>query len=141
MTPVSPQKSFPTDAGINWLLGQPRRKSVDGHLSRLVPPQGRQGIQFPVKEGGVESILEDRDGAIWITRSRVGGSRWVALPNRWKRSEVLRQGQERRQPRLFCDRPCPRQLGRHLVRMPDVMPLERKLDQPLHGRADGSSIR
>jgi signal transduction histidine kinase/ligand-binding sensor domain-containing protein len=73
MTPVSPQKSFPTDAGINWLLG-----SRDGSLW-MATYQGlyrlKDGLAFslPIKRGGVQSVLEDHAGAIWITRSRVGG--------------------------------------------------------------------
>jgi signal transduction histidine kinase/ligand-binding sensor domain-containing protein len=73
MTPVLPQKSFPTESGISWLLG-----SRDGSLwmatyrglSRL---KDGEAFSFPIRRGGVESILEDRDGAIWITRSHVGG--------------------------------------------------------------------
>jgi signal transduction histidine kinase/ligand-binding sensor domain-containing protein len=74
MTPVSPQKSFPTDAGINWLLG-----GRDGSLwmatyQGLYRLKDGEAFSLPIKRGGVESILEDRDGAIWITRSRVGGT-------------------------------------------------------------------
>jgi signal transduction histidine kinase/ligand-binding sensor domain-containing protein len=73
MTPVLSQKSFPTESGISWLLG-----SRDGSLwmatyrglSRL---KDGEAFSFPIRKGGVESILEDRDGAIWITRSHVGG--------------------------------------------------------------------
>jgi signal transduction histidine kinase/ligand-binding sensor domain-containing protein len=74
LTPVLPQKSFPTDAGINWLLG-----SRDGSLW-MATYHGlyrlKEGAAFslPIKRGGVESIIEGRDGAIWITRSRVGGT-------------------------------------------------------------------
>ena len=73
MTPVSPQKSFPTDAGINWLLG-----SRDGSLwmatfHGLYRLKDGEAFSFPIKRGGVESIIEDHDGAIWVTRSRVGG--------------------------------------------------------------------
>jgi signal transduction histidine kinase/ligand-binding sensor domain-containing protein len=73
MTPVLPQKSFPTDAGINWLLG-----SRDGSLwmatyHGLYRLKGGEAFSLPITRGGVESILEDRNGAIWITRSRVGG--------------------------------------------------------------------
>ena len=73
MTPVLPQKSFPTDAGINWLLG-----SRDGSLwmatyHGLYRLKDGEAFSLPIKRGGVESILEDHDGAIWITRSRVGG--------------------------------------------------------------------
>jgi signal transduction histidine kinase/ligand-binding sensor domain-containing protein len=73
MTPVSPQKSFPTESGINWLLG-----SRDGSLwmatyHGLYRLKDGEAFKYPIKRGGVESILEDHDGAIWITRSRVGG--------------------------------------------------------------------
>src|SRR5580698_5300265 len=74
MTPVSPQKSFPTDAGINWLLG-----SRDGSLwmatyHGLYRLKDGEAFSLPIKRGGVESILEDHDGAIWITRTRVSGT-------------------------------------------------------------------
>jgi signal transduction histidine kinase/ligand-binding sensor domain-containing protein len=73
LAPVAPQKDFPTDAGINWLLG-----SRDGSLwmatyhgvHRL---KHGEAFSFPIKRGGVESILQDHSDAIWITRSRVGG--------------------------------------------------------------------
>jgi len=73
MTPVLPQKSLPTDSGINWLLG-----SRDGDLwmatyHGLYRLKDGEAFSFPIKRGGVESILEDHNGAIWITRSRVGG--------------------------------------------------------------------
>ena len=73
ITPISPQKSFPTDAGINWLLG-----SLDGSLwmgtyRGLYRLKDGEAFSFPIKRGGVESILEDHEGAIWITRSRVSG--------------------------------------------------------------------
>jgi signal transduction histidine kinase/ligand-binding sensor domain-containing protein len=73
MTPVLPQKSFPTDAGINWLLG-----SRDGSLwmatyHGLYRLKDGEAFSLPIKRGGVQSIIEDHDGAIWITRSRVGG--------------------------------------------------------------------
>jgi signal transduction histidine kinase/ligand-binding sensor domain-containing protein len=73
MTPVLPQKSFPTDAGINWLLG-----SRDGSLwmatyHGLYRLKDGEAFTLPIKRGGVQSVLEDPDGAIWITRSRVGG--------------------------------------------------------------------
>src|ERR1700761_7959829 len=74
MTPVPPQKSFPTDATINWLLG-----SRDGSLwmatyQGLYRLKDGEAFSLPIKRGGVQSILEDHDGAIWITRSRVGGA-------------------------------------------------------------------
>jgi signal transduction histidine kinase/ligand-binding sensor domain-containing protein len=73
MTPVLPQKSFPTESGINWLLG-----SRDGSLwmatyHGLYRLKDGEAFGFPIKRGGVEGILEDHAGAIWITRSRVGG--------------------------------------------------------------------
>ena len=73
MTPMLPQKSFPTDAGINWLLG-----SRDGSLwmatyHGLYRHKDGEASSSPITNGGVESILEDHDGAIWVTRSRVGG--------------------------------------------------------------------
>jgi signal transduction histidine kinase/ligand-binding sensor domain-containing protein len=74
MTPVSPQKSFPTDATINWLLG-----SRDGSLwmatyQGLYRLRDGEASSLPIKRGGVESILEDHDGAVWITRTRVSGT-------------------------------------------------------------------
>jgi signal transduction histidine kinase/ligand-binding sensor domain-containing protein len=71
MTPVLSQKSFPTDAGINWLLG-----SRDGSLwmatyKGLNRLRNGEAFSFPIRRGGVESILEDHAGTIWITRSRV----------------------------------------------------------------------
>ena len=73
LTPVLPHKSFPTESGINWILG-----SRDGSLwmatyHGLYRLKDGEAFSFPIKRGGVESILEDHDGAIWITRSRVGG--------------------------------------------------------------------
>jgi signal transduction histidine kinase/ligand-binding sensor domain-containing protein len=73
MTPVLPQTSFPTESGINWLLG-----SRDGSLwmatyHGLHRLKDGKAFSFPINRGGVESILEDHNGAIWITRSRVGG--------------------------------------------------------------------
>src|ERR1700722_9772673 len=73
MTPVLPQKSFPTDAGINWLLG-----SRDGSLwmatyHGLYRLKNGEALSFPIERGGVESIIEDHTGAIWITRSNVHG--------------------------------------------------------------------
>lgn len=73
LTPVPSQPSFPTDAGINWLLG-----SRDGSLwmatyQGLYRLKNGETLGFPIKRGGVESIIEDHAGAIWITRSRVGG--------------------------------------------------------------------
>ena len=74
MTTMSPQETFPTDAGINWLLG-----SRDGSLwmatyHGVYRLKDGKAFASPTKRGGVESILEDHDGAIWITRTRVGGT-------------------------------------------------------------------
>ena len=74
MTPVLPQKSFPTDAGINWLMG-----SRDGSLwmatyHGVYRLKDGEAFSLPIKRGGVESILEDHDGVLWITRSRVSGA-------------------------------------------------------------------
>jgi signal transduction histidine kinase/ligand-binding sensor domain-containing protein len=79
MTPMLPQKSFPTDAGINWLLG-----SRDGSLwmatySGLNRLKDGEGSSFRIKSGGVQSILEDHAGAIWITRSRGAAAKDGAL--------------------------------------------------------------
>jgi signal transduction histidine kinase/ligand-binding sensor domain-containing protein len=73
LTPVLPRKSFPTDEGISWLLG-----SRDGSLwmatyRGLYRLKDGEAFSLSIKRGGVQSILEDHDGAIWITRSRVGG--------------------------------------------------------------------
>jgi signal transduction histidine kinase/ligand-binding sensor domain-containing protein len=70
MTRVPPQKSFPTEsAGINWLLG-----SRDGSLwmatySGLSRLKDGEAFTLPIRSGGVQSVLEDHAGAIWITRS------------------------------------------------------------------------
>jgi signal transduction histidine kinase/ligand-binding sensor domain-containing protein len=74
MTPVLPQKFFPTDAGINWLLG-----SRDGSLwmatyHGLYRLKDGEAYGLLLKRGGVESIVEDHAGAIWVTRTRVGGT-------------------------------------------------------------------
>jgi signal transduction histidine kinase/ligand-binding sensor domain-containing protein len=74
MTPVLPQKSFPTQSGINWLLG-----SRDGSLwmatyrglSRL--NKDGETFSFPIKRGAVQRIIEDHAGTIWITRSDLFG--------------------------------------------------------------------
>jgi signal transduction histidine kinase/ligand-binding sensor domain-containing protein len=73
MVPVPPQKFFPTDVGINALLG-----SRDGSLwmatyqglSRL---KDGKAFSFPIKSGAVQGILEDHAGTIWITRSDTNG--------------------------------------------------------------------
>jgi ligand-binding sensor domain-containing protein/signal transduction histidine kinase len=71
MTPVPPQKSFPTDEGINWLLGSRDGSLWMGTYNGLYRLKDGEAFSLPIKRGGVESILEDRDGAIWITRTRV----------------------------------------------------------------------
>jgi signal transduction histidine kinase/ligand-binding sensor domain-containing protein len=73
MTPALAQKSFPPDQGINSLLG-----SRDGSLwivtyNGLNRLKGGEAFSFPIHRGGVESILEDHNGAVWITRSNVAG--------------------------------------------------------------------
>lgn len=73
LTPVPPQESFPTEAGINWLLG-----TSDGSLwmatyTGLYRMKDGRTFRMPISRGGVQSILEAHDGAIWITRVRVGG--------------------------------------------------------------------
>src|SRR5271156_5614166 len=73
LTPVPPQKDFPTEAGINWLLG-----ARDGSLwmatyHGVYRRKGGEDYAFPIKRGGVESIIQDHNDAIWITRTRVGG--------------------------------------------------------------------
>jgi signal transduction histidine kinase/ligand-binding sensor domain-containing protein len=73
MTPVPTQKSFPTDEGINWLLGSRDGSLWMGTYNGLYRLKDGEAFSLPVKRGGVESILEDRDGAIWITRTRVRG--------------------------------------------------------------------
>jgi ligand-binding sensor domain-containing protein len=73
MTPISPQKSFPTDAGINWLLGSRDGSLWMGTYHGLYRLKDGEAFSLPIKRGGVESILEDRDGAIWVTRTRVRG--------------------------------------------------------------------
>jgi signal transduction histidine kinase/ligand-binding sensor domain-containing protein len=72
-TPVLPQKSFPTDAGINWLLGSRDGSLWMGTYHGLYRLKDGEAFSFPITRGGVESIIEDQNGAIWITRSRVGG--------------------------------------------------------------------
>jgi signal transduction histidine kinase/ligand-binding sensor domain-containing protein len=73
LTPIPPQKDFPTEAGINWLLG-----ARDGSLWMATYHgvyRRKDGVAyaFPIKRGGVESIIQDHNDEIWITRSRVGG--------------------------------------------------------------------
>jgi signal transduction histidine kinase/ligand-binding sensor domain-containing protein len=76
MTPVPPQKSFPTEAGINRLLGS-RDGSLwmatyQGGLSRL--NKDGEAFSFSFKRGAVHSVIEDHAGAIWITRNHLDGS-------------------------------------------------------------------
>jgi len=73
ITPMLPQKSFPTDAGINWLLGSRDGSLWMGTYHGLYRLKDGEAFSSPITRGGVQSILEDHDGAIWITRSRVGG--------------------------------------------------------------------
>lgn len=73
LTPMLPQKSFPTDVGINWLLGSRDGSLWMGTYHGLYRLKDGEAFRSPIKRGGVQSILEDHDGAIWITRTRVGG--------------------------------------------------------------------
>ena len=73
LSPISPQKSFPTDAGINWLLGSRDGSLWMGTYRGLYRLKDGEAFSSPVKIGGVQSILEDHDGAIWVTRTRVRG--------------------------------------------------------------------
>jgi len=73
MAPVASQPSFPTQEGINSLLG-----SRDGSLwmatyQALYQLKDGKGARIPIKVGGVQSLLEDRAGTIWITRTHVNG--------------------------------------------------------------------
>jgi signal transduction histidine kinase/ligand-binding sensor domain-containing protein len=74
LTPVLPQKTFPTDAGINWLLGSRDGSLWMANYQGLYRLKDGEAFSLPIKRGGVESILEDHAGAIWITRTRVGGT-------------------------------------------------------------------
>jgi signal transduction histidine kinase/ligand-binding sensor domain-containing protein len=73
MTPVLPQKSFPTESGINWLLGSRDGSLWMGTYRGLYRLKDGEAFSSPITTGGVQSVLEDHDGAIWITRTRVGG--------------------------------------------------------------------
>jgi signal transduction histidine kinase/ligand-binding sensor domain-containing protein len=73
LSPVLPQKSFPTDAGINWLLGSRDGSLWMGTYRGLFRLKDGEAFSTPITRGGVESILEDRHGAIWVTRTRVRG--------------------------------------------------------------------
>jgi signal transduction histidine kinase/ligand-binding sensor domain-containing protein len=73
LTPVLPQKSFPTEAGINWLLGSRDGSLWMGTYRGLYRLKDGEAFSSPITKGGVQSILEDHDGAIWITRTRVRG--------------------------------------------------------------------
>src|SRR5580692_11634080 len=105
MVPVPPQKFFPTDVGINALLG-----SRDGSLwmatyqglSRL---KDGKAFSFPIKSGAVQGILEDHAGTIWITRSdtmvnpRCAKSLAMTSSVTAIRTMVIRQNLEPRLPR------------------------------------------
>jgi signal transduction histidine kinase/ligand-binding sensor domain-containing protein len=73
LTPRLPQKSFPTDAGINWLLGSRDGSLWMGTYHGLYRLKDGEAFSSPITRGGVQSIIEDHDGGIWITRTRVGG--------------------------------------------------------------------
>jgi signal transduction histidine kinase/ligand-binding sensor domain-containing protein len=73
MAPVLPQKSFPTESGINWLLGGRDGSLWMGTYHGLYRLKDGEAFSTPITRGGVQSILEDHDGAIWITRTRVRG--------------------------------------------------------------------
>jgi ligand-binding sensor domain-containing protein/signal transduction histidine kinase len=73
LTPVLPRKSFPTDAGINWLLGSRDGSLWMGTYQGLYRLKDGEASSSPIKKGGVESLLEDNEGAIWVTRTRVAG--------------------------------------------------------------------
>jgi ligand-binding sensor domain-containing protein/signal transduction histidine kinase len=73
ITPILPQKSFPTDAGINWLLGSRDESLWMATYHGLYRLKDGEAFSSPITRGGVQSVLEDHDGAIWITRTRVGG--------------------------------------------------------------------
>jgi signal transduction histidine kinase/ligand-binding sensor domain-containing protein len=75
-TPLPPQKSFPSDQGINWLLGS-RDGSLwmatyQGGFSRL--NKDGEAFSFSIKRGGVNSIIEDHAGTIWIARDHLLGT-------------------------------------------------------------------
>ncbi|HTD72323.1 MAG TPA: two-component regulator propeller domain-containing protein [Steroidobacteraceae bacterium] len=74
--PLPPQKSFQTKQGINSLLGS-RDGSLwmatyQGGFSRL--NKDGDPFSFSIKKGGVNSIIEDHAGTIWITRDHLLGS-------------------------------------------------------------------
>jgi signal transduction histidine kinase/ligand-binding sensor domain-containing protein len=76
MTPLQPQKSFPTTEGINRLLGS-RDGSLwmatyQGGLSRL--NKDGEAFSIPIRHGAVHSIIEDQSGTIWITRNHLAGA-------------------------------------------------------------------
>jgi signal transduction histidine kinase/ligand-binding sensor domain-containing protein len=73
IVPMLPKKSFPTDAGINWLLGSRDGSLWMGTYHGLYRLKDGEAFSSPITRGGVQSILEDHDGAIWVTRARVGG--------------------------------------------------------------------
>jgi len=74
MTPVPTRKSFPTNLGVNRLVG-----SRDGSLW-MVTYRGLnrlnkdgEGISIPIKRGSVANLLEDHAGTIWIARNHLDG--------------------------------------------------------------------
>jgi signal transduction histidine kinase/ligand-binding sensor domain-containing protein len=72
-TAVASEKSFPTDQGINWLLG-----SRDGSLwmatyRTLNRLKDGEAFSYPIKAGSVETIVEDHAGTIWTIRNHVSG--------------------------------------------------------------------
>jgi signal transduction histidine kinase/ligand-binding sensor domain-containing protein len=73
LTPVPSQKAFPTNVGINSLWG-----ARDGSLwmatyRGLSRMKDGSAVSFSINRGGVQSILEDHAGTIWVTRSSVAG--------------------------------------------------------------------
>jgi signal transduction histidine kinase/ligand-binding sensor domain-containing protein len=74
MTTVPSQKSFPTDAGVNALLGSRDGSLWMGTYQGLNRLKDGEGFSFPITRGGVQNILEDHAGAIWIGRSKANGS-------------------------------------------------------------------
>ena len=75
-SPLPPQESFQTTQGINSLLGS-RDGSLwmatyQGGFSRL--DKHGETFSFSIKKGGVNSIIEDHAGAIWIARDHLLGT-------------------------------------------------------------------
>jgi signal transduction histidine kinase/ligand-binding sensor domain-containing protein len=73
ITPIPSQKDFPTDKGINWLLGSSDGSLWMGTYHGLYRYKDGQGFTLPLKRGSAQAVLEDHAGAIWVTRARVGG--------------------------------------------------------------------